>query len=230
MGKRPAYYNMEFKYEPSNVKEIQTGDTIVQELNDQSSPTSSRAFFKLKVKQHGSGFAKGEPVYLKMLKSNKVYKAKTNENGEADFLLPIQRKYLIDFNYEKDVDVIDLSKKKGFVNGFLQTTYIPLERLQFPERFVPTPNQVFTKKFDEFIEKQYQAPKEQYLELYAKWGNPEVNSNSKEALLEIGFNSANRERHNQMIDQSNSPATFVVWPRSPKVSWRIQDRTELSRR
>lgn len=226
MGKKPAYYSMEFKYEPSNVAEIQTGDTIVQMLKGQSSPTSNRAFFKLKVDQHGAGFAKGEPIYLKMLKSNKVYKAKTNEDGEADFLLPIQRKYLIDFNYEKDVDVIDLSKKKGFVNGFLQTVYIPQEKLQYPERFVPTPNQVFTKKFDEFIEKQYQAPKEQYLELYAKWGNPEVNSNSKEALLEIGFNSANRERHNQMIDQSNSPAINLCFVLDKSGSMAGYDRIE----
>lgn len=226
MGDRPAYYTMAFKYEPSNVKEIFTGDTITQQLDGQSSPTSNRAFFKIKVEQHGIGFAKDEPVYLKMLKSNKVYKAKTNQDGEADFLLPVHRKYLIDFNYEKDVDVIDLSKKKGFVKGFLQTFYKPLEKLQFPERFIPKPNEVFTKRFDAFIEKQYHEPKENYLELYAKWGNPEVNENSKEALLEIGFNSASRKAHYQMIDKSSSPAINICFVIDKSGSMAGYDRIE----
>ena len=226
MGNLPAFYTMEFTYEPSNIKESFAGDTVTQSLTDNSAASSSRAYYKIKVHKRGKGFVKDEPVYLKMLKSNKVYKAKTNKDGEADFLLPIHRKYLIDFNYEKDVDVLDLSKTRGIVTGEMQMNYSPREKLEFPERFIPNPNEVFVKRFDEFINKQFPEPTDQYLGLYAKWANPEVNARSKEALLEIGFASINRDTHLKMIEKKNTPPINICFVLDKSGSMSGYDRIE----
>lgn len=203
IGNRPAIYSCQFVYEPSNVKEAMVGDTITQFLEADAGPTSGRAHYKLKVKRRGQGYLKDEPVYLKMLKSNKVYKAKTNKDGEADFLLPIHRKYMIDFNFEKDVDVLDLARVRGLAQGGMELTYRPDPKLEHPEQFIPRPNQVFLRSFDAFLQKQFPEPTENYLGLYAKWANPEFNENSKEAMLEIGF--ASQKRANKANSKKDIP-------------------------
>jgi Ca-activated chloride channel family protein len=192
IGSAPAFYTAQFTYEPTNIKEVNVRDTITQQLSADAGPSSGRALYKLKVDKRGAGFVKDEPVYLKMLKSNIVYKAKTNAAGEAEFLLPIHRKYMIDFNFSKDVDVLDLSKVRGMGSGGMELGYQPDPKLEFPERYLPKPQDVMEKAFDKFLDAQFNAPKEQYLELYAKWANPEVNAQSKESLLEIGFASQHR--------------------------------------
>ncbi|HAE32040.1 MAG TPA: hypothetical protein DCF89_13060 [Flavobacteriales bacterium] len=222
----PAFYSMEFNYEPSNVIETAIGDTITQELGSNPTSSSNRAYYKIRVKKRGVDFVKDEPVYLKMLKSNKVYKAKTNKDGEVDFLLPVHRKYLIDFNYEKDVDVVDLSKTFGFVSGEMNTNYFPQEKLEFPERFIPESHEVFVTHFDEFIDKQYPEPEEHFLELYARWTNPEVNELSKESLLEIGFSSRNKETLMKNMRNSNTPPINVCFVIDKSGSMSGYDRIE----
>jgi hypothetical protein len=86
-----------------------------------------------------------EDVYLQMLKSNKVYRAKTNSKGEAYFLLPNKRKYMVHFRYQKDVDVLNYLDMQGIASAEGNFTYLPNPKLQFPEKFIPTPKDLFVK-------------------------------------------------------------------------------------
>ena len=185
LGPTPMTRIIDLDYEPTNIKEYKKGDFIIQELPSDPKPTSARVRVKLTVKGGENGGV-NEDVYLRMIKSNKVYKAKTSSDGSATFLLPKQAKYLIDFNFHKDVDVVDLSRMDGFAYSEQTINYIPDPRLQYPERFIPTINDLVLKDFTEFIDKQYPNPETDYLDFYLKWGN-KFNENSKEAMLEVGL-------------------------------------------
>ncbi len=180
-------YNLEFVYQPVNIKETEKNDTITQSGVAIEKGASGRVAVKLNVKNY-NGSLGSEDVYLEMLKSNKVYKAKTNTKGEAYFLLPSKRKYMVHFRYQKDVDVLNYTDVQGISNAEVSFNYNPDARLQYPERFVPTPDNLLLKEFVEFVTKQFPEPKDDdAIGLHVSWANDSVNAQSKEAVLQIGF-------------------------------------------
>ena len=185
-------YALETTYEPTYIVENDVNDTIVQKLPNESNGTSSRVFLKLKVDKKDSKNLLNEDVYLQMLKSNKVYKAKTNANGEAYFLLPTKRKYMVHFRYQKDVDVLNYKDMQGISSAEASFTYTPEPKLQFPERFVPTPDNLFLIDFLDFLYKQFPEPQDDSaVRMDVSWGNDQINAESKEAILQLGFKVKN---------------------------------------
>jgi uncharacterized protein YegL len=149
-------------------------------------------FLKLKVDKKDSKNLLNEDVYLQMLKSNKVYKAKTNAKGEAYFLLPTKRKYMVHFRYQKDVDVLNYKDMQGISSAEASFTYTPEPKLQFPERFVPTPDNLFLIDFLDFLYKQFPEPQDDSaVRMDVSWGNDQINAESKEAILQLGFKVKN---------------------------------------
>ena len=186
--KKSGIYTLETKHEPTDVIENEVNDTIVQKFETQKTGTSSRVLLKLKINKSSANKISDEDVYLQMLKSNKVYKGKTNSNGEVCFLLPPKRKYMVHFKYQKDVDVINLNDMQGIGNSEANFTYNPNPRLKYPEQFIPTPNDLITTNFLDFLEKQYPDPTDDaVVKMDVKWGNDEVSQKSKEAILQLGF-------------------------------------------
>ncbi len=186
--KNSGIYTLTTTYEPTNILEKEVNDTIVQNISAERNGTSSRVFLKLKMNELSSNKVASEDVYLQMLKSNKVYKAKTNSKGEAYFLLPSKRKYMVHFRYQKDVDVLSYKDMQGIASAEAEFTYHPDPKLQFPERFVPTPDNLFLIDFLDFLYKQYPEPTdESAVRMDVSWGNNEVSEQSKEAILQLGF-------------------------------------------
>ena len=111
--RQSGIYSLTTTYQPTDILENEVNDTIVQKITNQSNGTSSRVFLKLNVNKKEGKDLLNEDVYLQMLKSNKVYKAKTNAKGEAYFLLPSKRKYMVHFRYQKDVDVLNYKDMQG---------------------------------------------------------------------------------------------------------------------
>jgi uncharacterized protein YegL len=185
-------YALETTYQPTYVVENDVNDTIVQKLTSESNGTSSRVFLKLRVDKREGKDLLNEDVYLQMLKSNKVYKAKTNAKGEAYFLLPTKRKYMVHFRYQKDVDVLNYKDMQGISSAEASFTYTPEPRLQFPERFVPTPDNLFLIDFLDFLYKQFPEPQDDSaVRIDVSWGNDQINAESKEAILQLGFKVKN---------------------------------------
>jgi uncharacterized protein YegL len=185
-------YALETTYQPTYVVENDVNDTIVQKLTSESNGTSSRVFLKLRVDKREGKDLLNEDVYLQMLKSNKVYKAKTNAKGEAYFLLPTKRKYMVHFRYQKDVDVLNYKDMQGISSAEASFTYTPEPRLQFPERFVPTPDNLFLIDFLDFLYKQFPEPQDDSaVRMDVSWGNDQINAESKEAILQLGFKVKN---------------------------------------
>jgi hypothetical protein len=185
-------YALETTYQPTYVVENDVNDTIVQKLTSESYGTSSRVFLKLRVDKKEGEDLSNEDVYLQMLKSNKVYKAKTNAKGEAYFLLPTKRKYMVHFRYQKDVDVLNYKDMQGISSAEASFTYTPEPKLQFPERFVPTPDNLFLIDFLDFLYKQFPEPQDDSaIRMDVSWGNDQINAQSKEAILQLGFKVKN---------------------------------------
>ncbi len=174
------------QYDAPRISETRYGDTIVQRILKEEA-ASGRAFYVLTIKRYGEGLAPNETVYLSEIHGKEVYVGYTDDKGEVKFLLPLGKKYMVHFNFEKDVDVIDLTKVFGYVNGGMELTYRPNPKLENPELFIPKKEELFLLEFERFLQKQYPDPvKPDKVGLFLRWGN-KFNAQSTEALLEIGY-------------------------------------------
>ena len=192
--KTPSKERYGFTYEPTNIKEINKNDTITQQLTEKQTGTSARIFYKLVVKNMAGDLLENENVYLNLIKSKKVYKTKTNSDGEAFFLLPKGKKYLVSLDFQKDINVISLSNTSGIGDGTMWITYKPDHKLEHPEQYIPTVESLFINEFNNFLTKQFpQAEKGKPLQIIVEWGNNLINGKSKEAVLNIGFTANNDE-------------------------------------
>ncbi len=194
----PGIFTMQFTYQPTNIKEKNSNDTITQIIpKELAEGTSSHILYTITVNFSSSQVAANENVYLRMIKSNIVYKGTTDNEGNVTFLLPKKKNYLLDFDFQKDVDVVDLSHsyKAGIGYGSMKITYIPDPKLQYPEKYIPSSEDLLINEFNNFLTKQYPKP-EKGLSVILNWGNTIVNKNSKTAILELGISATN--------DRSNS--------------------------
>lgn len=160
---------------------------IEQTFLEDPKPVSGRVFVALNV-VGGPNDGVNEDVYLEAAYTGEKYYAKTNANGRAYFLLPKAREYIVNFKYQPDAGGIDLKRFYGI--GQLSTTvaYVPDERLQFPERFLPTADEVPYFDINAFNKTTYpDTDDDDLINVHVKFGNNKINSGSREALLELGF-------------------------------------------
>jgi hypothetical protein len=217
LSQHPAKERYSFTYEPTNIKETNKNDTITQQLTKEQSGTSARVFYKIIIRNAAGDLLANENVCLNMIRSKKVYLAKTNSEGEASFLLPKRRKYLVNLDFQRNINVINLTDSYGIGDGSMWITYKPDPKLEHPEEYIPTIESLFLNEFNNFLTKQFpQAEKEKPLRIILEWGNNLVNGKSKEAVLNIGF-SANRDEKNKygppinvsfVMDKSGSMAGY----------------------
>lgn len=186
MPKDAAYQVTEIvRYTAPKFTQTMNRDTIVQNLNGVTEPPSGFQYFKLTVKKRGA-LAPNEDVYLWDVKGKEVYTGITNKEGVFECMLPIRRKFMIDFNYQKDVDIIDLSQSFGKSVRTMSISYLPDPKLEHPEEYIPTPQTLVLKDFKRFLTKQYSKTKR--VGVHAQFTG-KINKDSKEAVLEIGVNT-----------------------------------------
>jgi uncharacterized protein YegL len=174
-------------YDTYDMVETKQHDTLTQQLQLPVTPKNSRAYFSVKMNKADRKVAH-EPIYLDDIDSDVVYKATTDEQGEAIFILPFGKKFLIHFNYQRDVDVVDLTEARGKADGFLEVTYVPNPALEHPETFIPTVAKLVLTDFDHYHTTPYPNPNTpQQPGLFLRRGNPEVAPHTKTAVLEIGL-------------------------------------------
>lgn len=179
-------------YEKKAFTEKQEGKYTVQAIPAGIKPSSSHAQVSLTIRKGGSAIA-NEPVYLKPVGSSIKYKGKTDENGKVQFMLPLKTKYVVDFTFQRDASVLDLSRMKGFATMSQTITYTPDPRLENIESFIPRVKDLVALNVNDFVTAQYPSS-ENEVDLFLKWGN-KFNASSKEAVLEVGFkvNSKNKK-------------------------------------
>lgn len=182
---RPANQTVGMLFEPRTFTEKKDKRFIVQDLPDNVMPSSSHARIKLAVRSSGSATV-DEEVHVRMLKSNKVYKAKTNAQGEATFMLPINNKFFVDFEFQRAADLIDLTHIKGIAYENKSVNYVVDPMLKNIEDFIPSVANLIEYDINDFVDAQYPEPEKGDVDFYLKWGN-KFNESSKEAILEVGL-------------------------------------------
>jgi len=182
--KRP--FTIEFA--PTVVNEKVINDTIYQKVLSADNPSSDRALIKINV-SGGKRNGINETIFLRQLKTGKVFSAKSNDNRNAYFLVPINHIYMVDFNYQKDVDAINLMNSKEMTRGEISVYYSPDPRLEYPESFIPTSENLLIKCFNSFLKKQFEKPKDKPFLLKISSAK-KINKNSKEALFLLTLSSS----------------------------------------
>ncbi|RYD90144.1 MAG: VWA domain-containing protein, partial [Sphingobacteriales bacterium] len=164
-------------YDQYEMTETVRNDTVVQQLQLPVAEKHSRAVYRIRVRRDGKPWTNGL-VFLDETRSRKVYKARTDAGGEAVFILPFGKRYLVHFPYERDVDVVNLADARNVASGSLDLTYMPNPALEHPERFVPRPNQLLLTDFPYY----HRTPYPQ------RTGQPglTLRSGGADGLLEIG--------------------------------------------
>lgn len=171
-------------YEKKAFTEKKEGKYTVQILPSGIKPSSSHATVDLTIRKGGYPIA-NEPVYLKSVGSSIKYKGKTDASGKVVFMLPLKTKYVVDFTFQRDASVLDLSRMKGFATMGKTINYIPDPRLENIESFIPRVKDLVALDVNDFVTAQYPSSDNE-VDLFLKWGN-KFNASSKEAVLEVGF-------------------------------------------
>lgn len=187
-GDKSMIKRVTLTYEKIDFKETVNSEGYTEQFFiEKPKPVSNRVMVVVYV-AGGPNDGKEEGIFLEMDYSSKKYYAKTNSEGQAIFLLPKRKTYHLSFDLQKDAGVIDLSKFYGI--GYAQQSFIyePDPRLQFPENYLPTKNDVKIYDINNYLAVKYpDTPDDELLNVHVKWGSTKINSGSKEALLELGF-------------------------------------------
>jgi Ca-activated chloride channel family protein len=199
LGNRSMVKTIRFLYEKIDFTEVEnTEGYIEQTFIKPPTPISNRYKVTLNV-IGGPNNGKNEEVYLDMAYSNKMYYGKTDDDGNVTFMLPKKRKYALHFNYQKFAGQIDLSNARGIGQMTESYRYIPEERLLNPEKFLPSSGSVKQYDINAFNKKSI-APvtSDNLINIQAIWGGEKINSDSKEALMELVF-SINKEKLKETV-------------------------------
>ncbi len=144
-------------YDPYPMKEVLLHDTITQVFPRSTDRHLSRAWFELKMTRVKGRIYK-QPVYLNEIGGNIVYKALTDSVGEAVFLLPHGKKYMVHFRFQRDVDVVDLTMSRQDAFAFMQLKYDPVDKLINKNIFIPHPDAFIPLDFRSFYRPDHWLP------------------------------------------------------------------------
>ena len=190
LDNRSMVNTVQLLYDKKRFTEKEENGYTVQTLPKEVKPSSSHAQVTLTIMKDGEKDA-GEMVYIRTSKSSKMYKGVTNAEGQVTFMLPVKNNYLVDFTFQKDAAVIDLTKIMGLAVKSQTVVYTVDERLANVESLIPRVKELVEVDVESFLNLQYPSPTDD-VELYLKWGN-KFNASSKEAIVEIAFRVRDRK-------------------------------------
>ncbi len=179
-------------YEPTIIKEKMVRDTIVQELPDGQKGTSGRVLATVILRGGSNGTWRNEPVFLEVMGEKKWYRSRTNVNGEVRFLIPKGKQYMIHGRFEPDLDVLDFRRRRGIGYSHKSVLYRPKAKYQFPEQYIPKPEELIVTEFQRFLERSYARPKGADMVRTLAEFTGVLNPNSKEAVLRLAVTTAER--------------------------------------
>ncbi len=198
LDNRSVLKTLHVNYQKREFTQQTVNGFIEQQLPAAVKPSSSHAKVTLTILKGGEPIA-NEPVYIRTSRSTDRYKGRTDENGTVLFMLPIKSKYLIDFTFQHDAAVVDLSRADGIAESSQTINYTPDPRLEHIEEFIPKAKDLIDFEVESFVQAQYPNPTDD-VELFLKWGN-KFNASSKEAVVEIGFKVRTKPEDNAVAKQ-----------------------------
>lgn len=122
--------NKGISYQPTEVTETASGDTVQQELPKNAGPTSARVYINMYLHNPSGEALENENVYIDVKNGSKVYYATSDDKGVVEFLLPKGVEYLLHFEYERGVDILDFTEKAGFRRVEIEYSYMGSDRIE----------------------------------------------------------------------------------------------------
>ena len=187
---RSMIHTVKMLYEKKRFTEETNNGYTTQKLPQEVKPSSSHAQVTLTVLKNGQRDA-NELVFIRTSKSSKMYKGVTDAEGRVTFMLPVKSNYLVDFTFQRDAGVVDLTKVSGLAIKDQTVNYVVDERLKNVETLIPRVKDLIEADVESYLDLQYPAVTND-VELFLKWGN-KFNASSKEAIVEIGFKVRDRK-------------------------------------
>ena len=117
------------EYTEADVKEKEENDTIRQFLSKYE-PTTDRVYIHLLLKDNNLNPLEDENIYFDVVGNDKVYHTTTNEKGIAQLLLPKDSKYILNFQYEREVDLLNYKNVAGYREVDIEYHYMGTETIE----------------------------------------------------------------------------------------------------
>lgn len=176
-------------YVPTTLYENVINDTIIQTLPKNVEATVNRGYVHMLVLDESGNPMAGEEVIInKVGKDSLIYKAVTDSNGYADFLLPKGFKYELHFKYERNLDILDFTEKRTLHTKEIEYTYIKPPNYAIQSYYLPNSENLRLDDYRNYrIKNLPPIPKGQKVGLVADFGHKEFNVNMKEAVLRINY-------------------------------------------
>lgn len=114
---------MKLEYTEAEINEKDENDTITQFLTSDS-PTTDRVYVHLLLKDNSLNLLEGEEIFFDVVGSKKVYRGITDNKGIAKFLLPKSTKYILNFKYEREVDLLNYKNAAGYKEVDIEYHYM----------------------------------------------------------------------------------------------------------
>ena len=186
---KPAVYAVDVVYDAYDMKEMISHDTVTQLISFPVIEKSSRALYRISMRRQ-EGEINHENVFLNEIGSTKVYRSKTDEKGDAFFILPFGKKFMLHFNYQRDVDVIDLLDARQYASGYRELTYLPDPALEHPESYIPTLKKLVLTDFEYYHRIPYPKPDDSGKPaLILRPVRSVMSKDKNEMLLELGLST-----------------------------------------
>lgn len=118
------------RFVPTEIRETEQNDTITQRVDSYTKATSERVLVVATVKDFDKRRLEGEDVFLDQYGGNKVYKAVTDSRGEVRFLVPKGKRYTLNMQYERDIDIMDFPHVQGLRTSRYEFSYVGTATVQ----------------------------------------------------------------------------------------------------
>lgn len=118
-----GYLKIQLDYITSNVEEHVSNDTITQSITNKDKNSSDRAYVKLYLRDLNGMPLPDEEICFDVAGSKKVYFCKTNKDGIAEAILPKNAKYILNFKYERGIDLLDYKNVSGSHQTEIEYSY-----------------------------------------------------------------------------------------------------------
>ncbi|NVO03778.1 MAG: PQQ-like beta-propeller repeat protein [Bacteroidetes bacterium] len=119
-----------YQYEQTKVDERISNDTVYQNLPVGTGPTTGRAYLHVFLSDKEKQALPDEVITFNIPGSNKVYAAKTDNQGNAYFLLPKGFKYVMNFKYEYEIDMFNIKQDFGFRTIEVESSYLGSKNIE----------------------------------------------------------------------------------------------------
>ena len=179
-----------FIYVPTEIQELMKNDTIFQILPENPQPTVLRAYVNILVLDEYGNPMHNEAVCLnKISNDSMVYLGRTDINGRVGFYLPKGFEYVLHFQYERNIDILDFREKMTLHQKDIEYTYFPPPPHIASHLFVPELEYVHFDDYRNYKKKDISYDFDSEVKIEQTFSQQVINEGIDEMVVSIAWYS-----------------------------------------